>query len=263
MNGKHEGKTLKWLYDNEPNYFGYEDERRWEIIPVGMGCSWAATNLSVQVHPREDWSMKHLGTHGKSECWYFPETEPNNTVVFGHNAQSWEELDDYISRGDWEGLIKRHPIQPGSFYAIKGGTLHSIQKGCYFIEICNPNPVTYRFYDWNRVDSDGKPRPLDIEKAKENLILPDSPIIYDEIITQYGDVVERFMADNEDYAAWLYTINGEGIVPRKKPFCGCFVIYGEGSVCGIDIKAGQSFMVTRSCEKIIFKGNMTIIACHG
>lgn len=262
-NGEYTGQTLQWLYKNHPEYFGEENERRWEIIPVGMGAAWASETLSIQVHPREDWSMEHLGTHGKSECWYFPETEPNNTVVFGHNARTWEELDDYITKGDWEGLVKRHPIQPGSFYAIKAGTLHAIQKGCYFIEICNPNPVTYRFYDYDRLDRDGKPRYIDIDKAKENLLLPDQPIEYTEIIMQYDGVTERFMADNEDYACWLYTIDGKGTAPRKKPFCGCFVIYGSGTVNGMAVKEGQSFLITKAAEDIRFVGKMTVIACHG
>ncbi len=263
-NGEYAGQTLAWLWTNHPEYFGHDDERRnWEHIPVGMGASWASETLSVQVHPREDWALEHLHAHGKSECWYFPETEPNNTVVFGTRAKNMEELEDYIARGDWEGLQIRHPIEPGSFYAIKAGTLHAIQKGCYFIEICNPSPVTYRFYDYDRLDHHGKPRELNMELAKQNLLCPDQFIEYEEIITQYDGVNERFMADNEDYSAWLYTVDGHGVVPRKKPFGGCFVIYGEGTVDGVPVKAGQSFLITREGDEIEFDGKMTILACHG
>ena len=262
-NGEYSGQQLEWLYKNHPAYFGTSEELRWEIIPVSAAISRAAEDLSIQVHPREDWAMKNLGAHGKSECWYFVDCPPNANVVMGHNAKTMEELDDFIERKDWEGLIKRYPIHPGGFYAIKAGTLHAIQKGTTFIEICNPSPVTYRFFDYDRLDRDGNPRHLDLEKAKENILIPYKEIKYEKIVTNYGKVKETFLADNEDYSAWLYEVTGEGIVQRKKPFGGCFVIDGEGSVNGINLKAGQSFMITRAADTFMFTGKMTILCCHG
>ena len=263
INGMYSGKKLDWLYKNHPEYFGKPNELRWEIIPVGLAIAHASENLSIQVHPCEDWAMKNLGMHGKSECWYFVDCLPDATVVMGHNAKTMEELEDYITRKDWEGLIRRYPIRPGGFYAIKAGTLHAIQKGTTFVEICNPIPVTYRFYDYDRLDQDGKPRRLDIEKAKQNILIPFKKIEYESIITMYGGVKETFLADNEDYSAWLYEVNGEGIVPRKKPFGGCFVIDGEGKVDDLEIKAGQSFLITRAANSFKIEGKMTIICCHG
>lgn len=263
-NGMYEGKTLKWLFENHPAYFGTAEQRKWDdMIAISLGACWASEDLSVQVHPREDWAQENLHAHGKSECWYFPETVPNNTVVFGNRAKTMEELDAYIQRGAWEELMIRHPVSPGSFYAIKAGTLHAVQKGSYFIEICNPSPITYRFYDYDRLDRDGKPRALDIEKAKANILVPDQPVIYEEITTQYDGVVERFMADNENYSAWLYKVNGSGHIPLKKPFAGCFVIYGKGTINGLEISEGESFMITNGCTEFTLDGQMEIICCHG
>lgn len=263
--GEYTGKSLKWLYDNHREMFGHDDEIRWDdVLPVTMAACWASEDLSVQVHPKEDWALEHLHAHGKSECWYFPESATeNNTVVVGTRANSIEELDDYIRRNAWDELLVRYPVKPGTFYAIKAGTVHAIQKGSYFIEVCNPSPITYRFYDYDRLDHDGKPRELDIEKAKENLLLPGAPRQFDEIITEYGGVTERWMADNEDYSAWLYTVEGRGTVPVKKPYIGCFVIYGEGTVNGTAVKEGQSFFVPRDCRELVLDGHMQIMCCHG
>lgn len=263
VNGSYSGHDLKWLYENHPDYFGLAEERRWEIIPISQGVGHAAENLSVQVHPREDWALENLHMHGKSECWYIIDCPPGANVVMGHNAKTMEELDDFIAREDWEGLVKRYPIEPGSFYAIKAGTLHALQKGTTFIETCNPCPVTYRFYDYDRVDQDGKPRELNIEKAKENILIPFEQIVYDETIMDYGDVKETFLADNEDYSTWLYEVNGKGLVPRKKPFCGCFVFEGEGTVNGLPIKQGTGFLITRYADDFVLEGKMKILACHG
>lgn len=263
LNGEYAGKKLDWLYKNHPEYFGTSDELRWEILPIGLAIAHAAEDLSIQVHPREDWAMKNIGMHGKSECWYFVDCLPNANVVMGHNAKTMEELENYIEKRDWEGLIKRYPIQPGGFYAIKAGTLHALQKGTTFVEICNPCPITYRFYDYDRLDKDGKPRHLDIEKAKQNILIPFIEIKYEKIITTYGGIKETFLADNEDYSAWLYEVSGRGTVQRKKPFGGCFVIDGEGVIDGIEVKAGQGFLITRAADYFEIEGKMNIICCHG
>ena len=92
--------------------------------------------------------MEHLGMHGKSESWYIVDCPENADIVMGHRAGTFEELDAYIARKDWEGLMTRYPIHPGCFYAIKAGTLHAIQKGTTCIEVANPCPITYRFYDY-------------------------------------------------------------------------------------------------------------------
>lgn len=264
QNGEYKGRSLKWLYKHHPDYFGSADQRKWkDMMAISMGACWASEDLSVQVHPREDWAMEHLHAHGKSECWYFPETVENNTVVFGSRAKTMEEFDEYIRRGAWEELMVRHPVKPGSFYAINAGTLHAVQKGSYFIEICNPSPVTYRFYDYDRLDSNGKPRKLDMEKAKENLLVPDQPVVYNEVISEYGSVTEQFMADNGNYSAWLYKVKGTGCIPLKKPFAGCFVIYGKGTINDIEVREGQSFMLTNACKEFVLQGDMEIICCHG
>lgn len=263
-NGEFAGKSIKWLYDHHKEYFGSENEIRWDdILPISMAACWSSTDLSFQVHPREDWAQKNLGKHGKSECWYFPEVEKDTTVVCGCICKDLDELDDYISKGKWEEMAIRKPVTAGSFYAIKAGTLHSIQKGCYFIEIANPTDITFRFYDYDRLDQDGKKRPLHLRQARENIILPAGPIQYEEKITQYGDVTERFMAETEDYSAWLYKVNGKGTAEKKRPYAGCFVISGEGSVNGKAVKAGDVFMLSKACQQVILEGYMDIICCHG
>lgn len=262
-NGIYKGYTLKYLYENNPNYFGSKNDRRWEIIPVSMACLHASKDLSVQVHPREDWALENLHMHGKSECWYFIDCDEPTEVVLGHNAKSMEELKDYIRKKDWNGLLKKRPVEKGSFYAIKAGTIHAVQKGCTFIEICNPSPITYRFYDYERVDEHGKQRKLDIKLALENILVPDDFINYEKQVRTQGDLKETFLADNENYSAWLYSVNGEGIVDFKKPFAGAYVVEGQGLVNNIEVHEGEVFMITNAVKNIKIEGEMTILCCHG
>ena len=261
--GEYAGKTLKWLYDNHKEYFGTPDEIRWQdMLPVSAGTLNAGENLSVQVHPREDWAQEHLGIHGKSECWYILDCPKDATIVRGHNAKTLEELDDYIARKDWMNLMRFDPIRPGDLLGIKAGTLHAIQKGTQCIEVCNPCPITYRFWDWDRVGLDGKPRELDIEKTRDNILVPYRPITFPPIVSHYGDVEEKWLANNEDYSVWTYTLNGKGTVPRKKPFIGGFVVEGEGTINGVAVRAGRPFLVSRGCDEFVLEGNMTVLGCH-
>lgn len=261
--GAYAGQTIGWLYESHPDFFGTAEQRRWETLPVSMGVCYAAEDLSVQVHPREDWALEHLGIHGKSECWYFVDCPPGQTVVRGHRAQTLDEVRDYIARGDWEGLMLRDPVRPGGFYAIKAGTLHAIQKGSWFIEICNPCPVTYRLFDYERLDADGRPRQLDVERALENLLVPYEPIRFTERVGSFGGVTERVMADNEDYAAWLWTVAGAGVVPLRKPFAGCYVVRGSGTAGGLPVSEGESFFVPATTRELDLAGEMTVLCCHG
>lgn len=262
-NGKYSGHSLKYLYENNPDYFGNERERRWEIIPISMACLHASENLSVQVHPKEDWALKNLCMHGKSECWYFIDCDEPTSVILGHNAKTMGELKNYIAKKDWNGLLKREPVEKGSFYAIKAGTIHAIQKGCTFIEICNPSPITYRFYDYDRLDRDGKLRKLDIDLALENILVPDDLIYYEKQVRINDNLKETFLADNENYSAWLYEVNGRGKLSMRKPFAGAYVVEGSGIINGVKVREGEVFMISNAAKDIEIEGNTTILCCHG
>lgn len=259
-NGKYVGKTLEELYSAVPELFG---NPIWEKLHINMACLYANESLSVQVHPREDWAIKNLNEHGKSECWYFVKCDNPTYVVLGHNATSMNELKNYIKNEDWDGLLIKQPVDTGSFYAIKAGTIHAVQKGCQFIEICNPSEKTYRFYDYNRIDKNGKKRKLDIEKALENILIPNDLIKYEKIVTINEKSKEVFLADNEDYSAWIYEVSERGEFKLKKPFCGGYVFEGNGRVNGYDIREGEIFMITNKCERIQLEGNMKIMCCYG
>ena len=261
--GKYAGKTLGDLYKEDPDYFGTAEERRWEIMPVNMACMYACESLSIQVHPQEEWAQEHLNAHGKSECWYFADVDAPTYVILGHNARTMEELKAYLDRGDYAGLLRKRPVEKDTFYAIKAGTVHAIQKGCTFIEICNPSPITYRFYDYDRLDKDGKPRQLDTEKALENILVPDDYIDYDPQIRMSQGLKETFLADNRDYSAWKYEVDGEGSLSKQKPFAGGYVIEGCARINGYEVKEGELFFLSSACKEVKIQGKAKILCCNG
>lgn len=263
LNGEYKGLTLDKVYESDPNLFGGKENLRWEHIPVSMGIGHAVSALSVQVHPTEEYAQKHLGCHGKSECWYFVDCMENADIVMGHNAKNLNELDKYIQSNEWDKLLKRYPIHRGGFYNIQAGTLHAIQAGTTFIEVCNPCPITYRFYDYDRKDKNGNPRDLHLNEAKENLLIPYEEKIEKSIVTNYENIKETIFTDNKNFSVFRYEISGAGIIPKKKPFLGAFVIDGEGFIEETNLKAGDCFLITNNVNELNWKGNMTVLAFYG
>ena len=263
LNGDYKGKKLNELYDEHPELFGTPSTLKWEHIPVSMGIGYACSDLSIQVHPTENYALKELNCHGKSESWYIVDCPHNSNIVMGHNAKTMKELEDFFDKKDWEGLLKRYPIMPGSFYNIQAGTLHAIQKGTMFMEVCNPCPVTYRFYDYDRLDRDGKKRQLDIERAKENILIP---FVCQNTYYRYRNdkgVTEINLTDNENFSVYKYVIDGEGKLQMPKPYLGAFVIEGTGEIDGIPLKAGDCLLITAEVKELKWKGDMTILAYSG
>lgn len=262
--GDYHDMTLHQVYTDYPQLFGSREQLRWEYLPVSMGICHACADLSVQVHPTEEYALKNLGFHGKSESWYFIETRENGDIVLGHNARTMDELKQYIAAGDWSGLLKRAPIKPEGFYSIEAGTLHAIQEGTMFIEVCNPSPVTYRFYDYDRTDENGNKRELNIEKALDNVLIPFEPIAEATRIAHYGEVECITYTENHNFSVFRYQVkSGYGKVTMPKPYLMCFVIRGTGSIDKIEIKAGDGFIISTQIKEFELNGDLTILACHG
>ena len=71
--------------------------------------------LSVQVHPNDEYGMKHEGELGKTECWYIISAEEGSEIIYGHNAKSREELAEMINSGDWDHLLRKVKVKAGDF----------------------------------------------------------------------------------------------------------------------------------------------------
>ncbi|MEG1706905.1 MAG: type I phosphomannose isomerase catalytic subunit, partial [Clostridia bacterium] len=125
----------------------------------------AKRNLSVQVHPN-DLQASIYGDNGKTEMWYILNAEPQSLLYFGFNrAVSKEQFATLIERGEVESVLNSVPVSKGDCFLIEAGTLHAIGAGISLLEVQESSNLTYRVYDYNRVDSDGKKRELHIDKA--------------------------------------------------------------------------------------------------
>lgn len=126
----------------------------------------ANRQLSVQVHPDDEYALEHEGNElGKSEMWVVLQAQPNAAVILGVTAGTTpERFQQAIAEGKLEPYMHRIPVKAGDVVCVPSRSLHAILEGLVIAEIQQNSNTTYRVYDWNRL-RDGKPRPLHVDKA--------------------------------------------------------------------------------------------------
>ena len=127
----------------------------------------AHTPLSVQVHPDDEYALAHEGNElGKTEMWYVLHADPGSAIILGvKNETTPESFAQALHDGQLEPHLHVIPVQTGAFVDVPAGSLHAILGGLVIAEIQQNSNTTYRVYDWNRRDAQGRSRPLHIEKG--------------------------------------------------------------------------------------------------
>ncbi|MCQ2271128.1 MAG: class I mannose-6-phosphate isomerase [Bacteroidales bacterium] len=126
----------------------------------------ATDDLSVQVHPDDKLAQERYGMNGKTEMWYVIQAEPGAGLYVGFkDGVSRDDYWDAVEAGNVDELLKFYPVKKGDLFFIPAGTVHAIGKGVLLAEIQQPSDVTYRIFDWNRVDENGNSRELHIDEA--------------------------------------------------------------------------------------------------
>lgn len=121
--------------------------------------------LSVQVHPNDD-QARPLGQRGKTEAWHILAAEPGAELIVGLcNPLSSEVLRHFLAANRLPEVLARLPVRAGDTVIVPAGTLHAIGPGILLYEIQEQSDITYRFYDWNRVDTTGQTRPLHVDEG--------------------------------------------------------------------------------------------------
>ena len=139
---------------------------RFESFPILIKLIDAKDNLSVQVHPSDEYALKADGEYSKTEMWYVVDCAEGAEIIYGFKSEiSKEEFERRIEENTLLDVVNRVPVHKDDVFFIESGTLHGIGKGILIAEIQQNSNTTYRVYDYGRVGSDGKPRELHVEKA--------------------------------------------------------------------------------------------------
>lgn len=214
----------------------------------------ANDDLSVQVHPNNEYAKKHHNKLGKTECWYILDCKKEASIVYGHNAKNRQEMESIIKNNQWEKILKIEKTHKSDFFFVPSGTVHAIGKGNLIFELQQSSDVTYRLYDYNRKEKDGSYRDLHIEDSLNVIDFPfKKPLIKDyrqkEGYLVYCDLFKLKKIDLNNT-----TIN----IPAQKYWIQGTIIDGKCEINNINAKKGNTF-ISKANTALTISGNATLL----
>lgn len=198
----------------------------------------AALDLSVQVHPDDEYARAHENSLGKTECWYVVEARAGAGIYLGLKRDcTEEEIAAAVRNGSVLSLLNFVPVAAGDAFFVPAGVPHAIGKGCLICEIQQSSDVTYRLYDYDRVGADGKKRELHIDKALSAMSHGAFDLCANRFHPKEGEEYAR-----SKYFACFVAKSGEEY-EFERSFCCVTAVEGEGTLNGEKISRGDSFFV--------------------
>ena len=170
--GSYKGKTLKEYFDAEGEKALGSRYSRFDEWPLSVKFIDAHQNISIKVHPSDEYAEKHGLTKGNDECWYILDALPNAGIFYGIDRDvTKEEFEKMVRDNTFKKVLHFQPVKKGELYFCGPGLLHSIGAGVVVAEVKQMKQVKYRVYDFGRVKPDGSPRELMIDEAREAALL--------------------------------------------------------------------------------------------
>ena len=162
-NGFLKGNTLEELVEiYMGDLLGDEIYQKYGIeFPLLIKFIDARDKLSIQVHPDDRLASERHHAWGKTEMWYIIDAEPGAVIYTGFRKKiTREEYLIYLNEKRLEEILNITPVRGGDVFFIPAGMVHAIGAGIILTEIQQTSDVTYRIYDWDRLDASGKPREM-------------------------------------------------------------------------------------------------------
>lgn len=267
VNGTYAGKSLSEAITEMGSTALGTNGQKFDFFPILIKLIDARDNLSVQVHPDNDYALRVEGEYGKTECWYIVDCEEGAELIYGFKKEiSSEELRQRIADNTLLEVVNRVKVKKGELYFIEAGTLHAIGSGILLAEIQQNSNTTYRVYDYNRVGADGKTRPLHIDKAIDvtNCVPPKgSPEPEGKPVALGGYTAQRLTACD------LFTVNAleiesEAVLTADETsFVSVLVLAGGGRITcmgeTLELTKGDSIFIPANSGEIKIEGKLSVV----
>ncbi|MBR1806973.1 MAG: mannose-6-phosphate isomerase [Selenomonadaceae bacterium] len=238
VNGEFAGKTLADALKADAKISG-TNCRHFADFPILIKFIDAKQNLSVQVHPNDDYALAHEGQLGKNEMWYVIDAEPNAQLYCGFNREiSRDEFAARIKDNSLAEVLNAASVRRGDVFYIPAGTIHAVGAGILLAEIQQSSNVSYRVFDY------GRNRPLHIAQALDVTKLTPS----DERGKSYPHAAacEDFIVDKLDLDG-KFLSRAQGSI-GDETFLSVLILDGNGEIlCGdekLSYRKGDSFFLT-------------------
>lgn len=240
--GEYAGETLEEYILMEGKKILGRNARKFEQFPVLIKFIDAAEDLSIQVHPGDEYAIENERQYGKTEMWYVVDCEEGASLYYGFSKEvSKEELEQRIRDNTLLEVLNKVYVKKGDVLFIDPGTIHAIGKGNVIAEIQQNSNVTYRVYDYGRKDKNGKERDLHIEKALQ--VTKRIPILRQKSFEPHIASCEYFTVDKLVLDGSIMKRMSGTIDPAT--FVSMLVLDGEGT-----IQAGKEELIFRKGDSL-------------
>ena len=183
-NGRFKGMTFNELIKNyNEDIFGKTIKNG--EFPLLVKLINSNENLSVQVHPNDDYARRVENSYGKTEAWYVVDAKDGAELIVGTNGCTKEQFEEAIKNGDVEKCLNRIKVKKGDAFLINSGLVHAICSGLVIAEIQQNSDITYRVYDY------GRPREIHVEKSLN--------------VIDFDSKAERLVENYEEFKGYKYT----------------------------------------------------------
>lgn len=167
LNGEYKGQLFRKYFDENKERLGLS---KYKELPFLLALVDATDDLSLQVHPDDEMAkILENADFGKNESWYFLEAPTTGKIFDGCRTATSEELKEKVAQGKYDDIIDYLEIKPEDYVYIEAGTMHAMSAGSLVYEIEENCNATYRVYDFDRIDKNGKKRPLQTENALKSI----------------------------------------------------------------------------------------------
>lgn len=256
ISGKYTGRLLSEFVRENPQALG--TKQKGDRFPLLIKLIDAEADLSIQVHPDDEYALSHTDDMGKTEMWYIVDAKPGAKLIYGLKRKyTRDELKTAIAAGTLESLMNYVKVKSGETYFIPSGLVHAIGAGILIAEIQQNSNITYRVYDYNRRQPDGSLRQLHIEPALDVIERFDPEAVK---VEKTSDVI----ASCKYFEVRAIALDGEKTVcAGEESFLHLMITDGECEIiCAgekISTKKGGSVFVAAASGNVTLKGNATVI----
>lgn len=261
-NGEFAGKTLTEVVNSNRDFLG-TNGKKFEYFPILIKLIDAKNDLSVQVHPNDEYAMRVEHEYGKTECWYILDCDEGAELIYGFNREiSSEEFKERIENNTFLDTVNKVKVKKGDLFFIEAGTLHAIGKGILLAEIQQNSNTTYRVYDYGRLDANGNPRALHIDKAIDvtSCVPPARDTNPEGDLINYEGCSTQLLTKCDLFNVQKISVSTEYTdTADEKSFVSVLVTDGNGTVDGIEVKKGDSLFIPANYGEYTVKGNIEII----
>ena len=261
----HSGTPLSEIYAARPDFFG-SNCAKYDRFPLLIKLIDTMDDISVQVHPDDEYAAAVSDDWGKAQLWYVIDCEPGAYLICGFNDEL--NIEDFRRRIEDDTLISAvntYEVRKGDTFYIEPGTLHAIGKDILLAEIGQNSELSYRVYDYCRVDENGESRPLNIQQALDVTITA-PPTVPAGVMVPRAEIdghYETLLGRSEYFASSLWEVENSALISAPDESCiSVLMLEGTLSIDGLDVpvRKGDSVLIAAGSKDVSLSGTAKFIA---